>query len=679
MLTLGLFPDWKLKSRGVILPEERLPAGQTVIVGLQHFVAKFSATVLAPIVMGFDPNVVVLSSGIGTLIFFVAVGGRVPSYLGSSASFITVVVAATAYVGPGANPNLGVALGGIITAGLVFTLIGIAVVLAGHEWLEKLMPPVVAGSVVAVVALDLAPIAVRDASGGLFKTVMAIVTVATIGAVAVFTKGFSQRIPILIGGAVAWLLYWVLANGLQLGAPIDFDQIANTAWFGVPKFSAPVFAPKAIATLAPIAIVLVAENLGHLKVLSALIGRNLDAYLGRAFIGDGIATMVSAAFGGTAMTTYAQNIGLMGLTRVYSTLVFVVAAMFAIILGFSPKLDAVLQSIPGPVHGGLSIIVSGLIATAAIRIWVENNVDFSKATNAIIIGASIIAGAGGLTLNFGGFSLGGIGTAMLVAIILHQLLRDRTETVAGEKNLNTWAIPSEISRAAGYSMAEEAAASIIHEVKQPLAAINTNANAAVRWLERIPPELDEARTALTSIVSVVHRANEVIEGIRAVFKRDKLQLIALDVNTLILEVLRILDDELQIRQITVQTELINTQRVLADRVQLQQVFLNLIMNAIEAMNAVDGRPRILRIESEIYGREAVVVAVSDSGSGIDPKDLGRIFNAFFTTKARGMGMGLSICRSIVEAHGGRLWASRGAPHGSIFHVVLQRFNAGIGP
>jgi hypothetical protein len=410
--------------------------------------------------------------------------------------------------------------------------------------------------------------------------------------------------------------------------------------------------------------------------LGALLGRNLDPYLGRAFIGDGIATMVGASGGGTGVTTYAENIGVMGMTKIYSTLVFVVAAAFAILLGFSPKFGALIMTIPGSVIGGLSIVVFGLIAATAGRIWVENNVNFLKAGNLITVGVSLVAGAGDLTIHFGDFSLGGIGTASLGAIILYQLLGDRSEDAVGEKNVNTWATHSEIARATGHSMVEEAAASIVHEIRQPLAAVIANANAAVRWLERTPPDLGEARAALTNIVSVGHRADEVIEGIRAIFKRDNQQLIVLDVNKLILGVLRVLGEELQSHQITVQTALIgDIPPVLADRVQLQQVILNLIMNAIEAMNAVEGRARILRVKSEFHEPDGVLVVVADSGSGIDPNDFERIFNAFFTTKTRGMGMGLAICRSIVEAHGGRLWASAATPHGSIFHVVLPRSDA----
>ena len=673
MMTAGHLRVWKLKSEGVILPEERLPAGQTILVGLQHVVAMFGATVLAPILMGFDPNVVVLFSGIGTLIFFVVVGGRVPSFLGSSFSFIAIVIAATAYAGPGLNPNIGIALGGIMAAGVLYALIGIAVVLAGHGWVEKLLPPVVSGAVIAVIGLNFAPHAVKAVSGSTFDTAIAVITVVTIGGVAVFAPGFWQRIPVLIGGTFAYFAHWMLANGLGIGTPIDFRHLADAAWLDTPNFSAPAFDIKAMTMIAPVAIVLVAENLGHIKVLSALIGRNLDPYLGRVFIADGIATMVAASGGGTGVTTYAENIGVMAVTKIYSTLVFVVAATFAILLGFSPKFGALILTVPGSVVGGLSIVLFGLIAATAGRIWVENNVDFSKASNLIIVGVSLVAGAGDLTFSFGKFSLGGITTASLGAIILYQLLRDRSDDEGGEKNVDTWAKHSEIARATGHAMVQQAVASIAHEIRQPLGAIVTNAGAAVRWLERTPPDLGEAQAALTSIVTDAHRANEVIAGIRAIFDRGSQQRIALDVNKLILAVLMILSDELQGHQITVETELIDDPPpVLADRVQLQQVVINLIINAIEAMSSVVGRARIVRIKSELYESDGLLVSVEDSGSGIDPEKMERIFNPFFTTKAHGLGIGLSICRSIIEAHDGRLWASAGIHHGSVFQFVLPK-------
>lgn len=420
---MGYFPQWKLKEQGVVAPDECLPAGQTVAMGIQHVVAMFGSTVLAPILMGFDPNLAVLMSGIGTLIFFAIVGGRVPSYLGSSFAFIGVVIAATGYVaGSGANGNIGVALGGIVICGLVYALVGLIVMMTGVQWIEKLMPPVVTGAVVAVIGLNLAPTAVRSVGPTDFDGWMAVVTFMCVGGVAVWTRGFIQKLLILVGLVIAYVIYAVLANGFGMGKPIDFSIISNAAWFGVPTFHTPVFELNAIALIVPVVIILVAENLGHVKAVTAMTGRNLDPYMGRAFLGDGIATMVSGSCGGTGVTTYGENIGVMAATRVYSTLLFPVAAIFAIILGFSPKFGALIQTIPQPVLGGTSIVVFGLIAVAGARVWVVNKVDFGNSRNLMVAAVTLILGGGDFTLNLGFFSLGGIGTATFGAILLNAIM-----------------------------------------------------------------------------------------------------------------------------------------------------------------------------------------------------------------------------------------------------------------
>ena len=420
---MGYFPQWKLKEQGVVAPDECLPAGQTVAMGIQHVVAMFGSTVLAPILMGFDPNMAVLMSGIGTLIFFAIVGGRVPSYLGSSFAFIGVVIAATGYVaGSGANGNIGVALGGIVICGMVYALVGLIVMMTGVQWIEKLMPPVVTGAVVAVIGLNLAPTAVRSVGPTDFDGWMAVVTFMCVGGVAVWTRGFIQKLLILVGLVIAYVIYAVLANGFGMGKPIDFSIISNAAWFGVPTFHTPVFELNAIALIVPVVIILVAENLGHVKAVTAMTGRNLDPYMGRAFLGDGIATMVSGSCGGTGVTTYGENIGVMAATRVYSTLLFPVAAIFAIILGFSPKFGALIQTIPQPVLGGTSIVVFGLIAVAGARVWVVNKVDFGNSRNLMVAAVTLILGGGDFTLNLGFFSLGGIGTATFGAILLNAIM-----------------------------------------------------------------------------------------------------------------------------------------------------------------------------------------------------------------------------------------------------------------
>lgn len=411
-----------LQHGGVIAPDERLPWPQTAVMGMQHVIAMFGATVLAPILMGFDPNLAILMSGLGTLIFFLITGGRVPSYLGSSFAFIGVVIGATGYVGKGLNPNIGVALGGIIACGAAYTAIGLLVQAVGTRWIEKLMPPVVTGAVVAVIGLNLASVPVKNMASSNFDSWMQAVTFVCVALVAVFTRGMVQRLLILVGLIVATGVYALLTNGLGLGKALDLSGVFNAAWFGAPGFAAPVFDPKAMLMIAPVAIILVAENLGHIKAVTAMTGKNLDAYMGRAFIGDGIATMVSASAGGTGVTTYAENIGVMAATKIYSTAMFLVAGLLAVVLGFSPKFGAVIQAIPLPVMGGVSIVVFGLIAVAGARIWVENKVDFTDNKNLLVAAITLVLGTGDFTLKFGDFALGGIGTATFGAVLLHLLL-----------------------------------------------------------------------------------------------------------------------------------------------------------------------------------------------------------------------------------------------------------------
>jgi len=411
-----------LQQGGVIAPDERLPWPQTAVMGVQHVIAMFGATVLAPILMGFDPNIAILMSGIGTLIFFFITGGKVPSYLGSSFAFIGVVIAATAYAGKGPNANIGLALGGIIACGALYTLIGVIVQAVGTGWIERFMPPVVTGAVVAVIGLNLAGIPVKNMAAGNFDAWMQLVTFVCVGLVAVLTRGMVQRLLILVGLIVASIIYAVLTNGLGLGKPMDLSGVLGAAWFGLPGFATPVFEANAMLLIAPVAIILVAENLGHIKAVTAMTGRNLDPYMGRAFIGDGVATMVSGGAGGTGVTTYAENIGVMAATKIYSTATFFVAALIAVLLGFSPKFGAVIQAIPLPVMGGVSIVVFGLIAVAGAKIWVDNKVDFSDNKNLIVAAVTLVLGTGDFTLKFGQFALGGIGTATFGAILLYALL-----------------------------------------------------------------------------------------------------------------------------------------------------------------------------------------------------------------------------------------------------------------
>ncbi len=422
-----------------IAPDDQPPLTQTIVLGLQHVVAMFGSTALAPIIMGFDPNVAILFSGIGTLLFYAVTGGKLPSYLGSSFAFIAVVIAASGYSGSGPNPNIPVALGGIFACGVVYALIGAVVHVSGTAWIERLMPPIVTGAIVAAIGLNLAPVAVKSVSASGFDTTIGLFTALAVAVIAVHTRGTARRLPVLLGAICGYVAYIVGTSMLGFGKPIDFSSVAAASWIGLPKFQTPVFTPSAMLLIAPIAVILVAENLGHIKALAAMTGRNFDPLIGRAFLADGVATSIAAFGGGTGVTTYAENMGVMAVTRVYATIVFVVAGCFAILLGFSPKFGALILTLPPAVIGGLALVVFGLIAATAGRIWVLANVDFAQPRNLLTVALALTAGAGDLTIKVGSFTMGGIGTATFGAILLYHLLRtnDRADAAVADAAVDT--------------------------------------------------------------------------------------------------------------------------------------------------------------------------------------------------------------------------------------------------
>ena len=434
------FPEFKPYQGNLdttpVQMDEYLPAGKSIVLGLQHAFAMFGATVLAPLLMGFDPNLTILITGIGTILFFLITGGRMPSYLGSSFAFIGAVAAATGYAGAGSNPNIALALGGTIVCGLIYAGIGLIVMKTGTNWIEKLMPPIVTGAIVMIIGLNLAPVTIKSVSASSFDTWMAVVTIICISMVAVFTRGMVRRLLLLLGIVAAYFIYFLMTNVMGFGTPINFSIISEAAWIGLPTFHSPVFNANAILLIAPVALILVAENLGHFKAVSGMTGKNLDPYMGRAFFADGVCTSMSASVGGTGMTTYAENIGVMAVTKVYSTTVFVIAGVFAILLGLSPKFGAVISTIPVALLGGASIMVFGLITVAGAKIWIDNKIDFTKNSTLIIAAVSLIMGAGNFSLKIGIFDLGGIGTATLAAIALNLFL-NRGEDATNSVGENT--------------------------------------------------------------------------------------------------------------------------------------------------------------------------------------------------------------------------------------------------
>ncbi|MEI7866532.1 MAG: solute carrier family 23 protein [Candidatus Methylumidiphilus sp.] len=416
------------EERPIIYPETVLPLGENLIAGFQHVIAMFGSTALAPILMGFDPNVSVFFSGIATLIFFVVVGGKVPSYLGSSFSFISIIIGVTGYSGIPPNNNISIALGGIIATGVLYSIVGLFIIWVGHKWIESFMPPVITGTIVAIIGLNLAPVAVRNITGSPFDVYIGISTILFVSIASAHAPGFLGRLPIILGGGLAYLFYYFIFNILALNSgivPIDFSKVSSSDWIGVPNFTNPTFDGNAMITIAPVFLILVAENLGHIKAVGAGINRNLDEYIGRAFLGDGISTIISGSGGGTGVTTYAENIGVMGVTKNYSSLTMVVAAMFAIVFGFSPKFGALILTIPTPILGGLSFVLFGLITATAGRIWVDNKVDFTSPVNLLTAGIATVIGSGDLSVKIGSFSFGGIATATLTALILYHSLKKR--------------------------------------------------------------------------------------------------------------------------------------------------------------------------------------------------------------------------------------------------------------
>jgi uracil-xanthine permease len=394
-------------SAGVVMPEERLSWPRTIGIGLQHVVAMFGATVLVPLLTGFPPATTILFSGIGTLLFLAVVRNRVPSYLGSSFAFIAPVVAAQSQGG------MPAALGGIAAAGLVFFGVGLLVERRGFHLVDALMPPVVTGAIVALIGLNLAPVA-RD--NVVKQPAVAAITLAAILFISVGVRGFLGRLSIFLGVVIGYICAVALGQ-------VDRSGVVHAAWFGLPHLQFPVFNARAIVLIVPVVLVLIAENTGHVKAVAAMTGRNLDRSLGRAFMGDGLATMLAGLGGGSGTTTYAENIGVMAATRVYSTAAYAVAAIAAILLGLCPRFGAFVGTIPPGVLGGATTVLYGMIAVLGARIWVEARVDFRDPVNLATAAIALIVGAANYTVHAGSFEFNGIALGSFGAIAVYHLLR----------------------------------------------------------------------------------------------------------------------------------------------------------------------------------------------------------------------------------------------------------------
>src|SRR5690606_28321128 len=296
------FPTWRPYGgdldRDPVGINEYLPPAKSVLLGVQHTFAMFGSTVLAPLLMGFDPNLAILMSGICTVMFFIITGGRMPSYLGSSFAFIGPVIAITAYAGVGFNDNLNVALGGIMACGIIYVLIGLLVMKTGTGWIERLMPPIVTGAIVMIIGLNLAPVTIQGVSANQFDAWMATLTVLLISGVAVFTRGMLRRLLLLVGLILSYIAYFFMTNVLGYGVPIDFTSVSAASWFGLPSIHSPRFEMSAIILIAPVAFILVAENLGHFKAVEGMTKARVTPYMSRSFYADGLTTTFSAVFVG---------------------------------------------------------------------------------------------------------------------------------------------------------------------------------------------------------------------------------------------------------------------------------------------------------------------------------------------------------------------------------------------
>jgi uracil-xanthine permease len=411
----GLDRVWKVHGDGrtvqpgaVVRPNERLGMPYMLGLGGQHILAMFGATALVPVLTGFPVTTTIFWSGVGTIVFNLLTRNRVPSYTGSSFAFIAPVLAAKAHGGVEA------ALGGIMIAGVVLFLVGLLVDRAGYRIIEFLLPPVVTGSIVALIGLNLAPVAKDQFADQGWIAFATLVSILIIG---VAVKNFLSRMSVFLGVVVGYVI-------AALAGEVNWDAVHDADWVGWPDFMTPHFNGKAIVLIVPaVILVLLAENAGHVKAVATMTEQDLDPMIGRSFMGDGAATTLSGLFGGSGTTTYAENIGVMGYTRVYSTLAYLIAGVVAILLGLLPKFGAVISAIPVGVLGGAVTVLFGMIAVLGGRIWVEARVNFRDPVNLVTAAVALIVGSANYTLGWGDYEFAGIALGTLAAVVIYQVLR----------------------------------------------------------------------------------------------------------------------------------------------------------------------------------------------------------------------------------------------------------------
>ncbi|WP_136611755.1 uracil-xanthine permease family protein [Sinomonas albida] len=401
---------WKLHGDGrsvrpgeVVTPQERLAWPLTIGIGLQHVVAMFGATFLVPILTHMPPATTLFFSGVGTLLFLVVTRGRVPSYLGSSFAFIAPILASQQQFG------VSGALGGVVLAGVALALVGAVVQRFGAHWINIVMPPVVTGAIVALIGLNLAPSAKQNFVAA---PVTALVTLIAIILVSVLFRGILGRLSILVGVVVGYVV--AVARG-----EVDFSKVDSAAWIGLPHFQTPTFHLGVLGLFVPVVLVLVAENIGHVKSVATMTGQNLDGVSGRALMADGVATVLAGLGGGSGTTTYAENIGVMAATKVYSTAAYWVAGACALVLSFSPKFGELIATVPQGVLGGAATMLYGMIGVLGVKIWVQGRVNFSNQINLTTAAVALVIGIADYTWTVGQLSFAGIALGSAAALLVY--------------------------------------------------------------------------------------------------------------------------------------------------------------------------------------------------------------------------------------------------------------------
>jgi len=431
-----------MAQRRVIQTDEVLPLVQAIPLALQHLMAMFGATVLVPLLTGLDPSIGLMTSGVGTIIYLICVRGKIPSYLGSSFAFIAPLAAVVGGVTAGTanNPEMiPYALGGLVAAGVVYVIVAGIVKLFGTGWLYKLLPPALVGAVVIVIGLGLAGTAVKESLFPFADPTQPInwtfllVAAITLGSAIAFSsyfKGFVATVPILLGIVVGFVV------SIPLGL-VDFTKVNSAAWIGLPHLTIAKFQPSAMLLIAPVALVVIVEHIGHLLVVNEITGKDFNSLLPQSLLGDGLATIFSGFVGGTPSTTYAENIGVMAVTRVYAVQLFWYAGAFAALIGgFIPKVGALISSIPSPVMGGVSILLFGLIASSGLRMLVDSGIDYSHSRNLILSSVVLVIGigmeVGGIKIPIGQYTVPGMALATLLGVILNLVLPAESKSLAAE-------------------------------------------------------------------------------------------------------------------------------------------------------------------------------------------------------------------------------------------------------